>query len=282
MSIWEYRDHSTSPPRAVRLQRCRYCDTLLNLPSPGGAQGSDPWMRREAEGFDRSPDWEWVAAPDRWLNACPACGWWAVSHHERREVGLDVYGRIYRAAGVLKSLDVSDISIPLDELSRYLVANYRTRFLVNPKRYEDVVAGVFRDAGYRVRVTSYSGDDGVDIFVLDGDVGDIVGVQVKRYQGSILAEQIREFAGALILNQLTRGVYVTTSKFTRGAENTASRFSQGGLAIELWDAHTFYDRLRLAQRPQYEDPDDPSAPFAAVWRDRSSLPEVAMISGGRG
>jgi len=282
MGIWEYHDRSSQPPRGVRLQWCLYCESPVKFLAKQSVPKPDPWIRRENKGLDRSPDWEWSAAPEKWVTACPACGWWAVSHHERQEVGLDVYGRIYRAAGVLRSLAVSDISIPLDELSRYLVAKNSARFLIHPKRYEDIVAGVFRDTGYRVRVSSYSYDDGIDIFVFDGDANDVVGVQVKRYRASIVAEQIREFAGSLILNGLTRGVYVTTSKFSRGATKTAARFSQGGLAIQLWDAMTFYDKLRLTPRTQYEDPDDPSAPFATVWRNASSLPEVALISAGRG
>jgi len=54
------------------------------------------------------------------------------------------------------------------------------------------VASVFRDCGFHARVTSYSGDGGIEVILERGD--ETIGVQVKRYKSAIDAEQIRSLA----------------------------------------------------------------------------------------
>jgi len=56
-----------------------------------------------------------------------------------------------------------DIWAPTAGLQRYLVAKYQSRFSVNPRRFEEIVAGIFSDFGYTVKVRSFSGDNGVDV-----------------------------------------------------------------------------------------------------------------------
>ena len=68
-------------------------------------------------------------------------------------------------------------------------------------------------------------------------------------------------AGALVLNGMTRGIFITTSSFQSGAYSTADRFRLIGMPIELVDAQGFYDALGLAQRAAYRSISDPTAPF---------------------
>jgi restriction system protein len=158
------------------------------------------------------------------------------------------------------------------ELRTYLLAKYDDRFKVHPKKYEELVASVFSDFGYKVRVTSFSGDDGIDVFILDGDGNDVVGIQVKRYKKKIEAEQIRSFAGALMLNGVTNGVFVTASDYRSGAIATSQRYNDKGISILLQDAKAFYDRMRIGQRPPYESRDDPSAPFFLMCQSPDKIP----------
>lgn len=63
---------------------------------------------------------------------------------------------------------------------------------VHPRVLEQIVCSIFKDLGYKARVTAYSADGGVDV-ILDGANDNTVGVQVKRYKQErrIEAEQIR-------------------------------------------------------------------------------------------
>ncbi len=131
-----------------------------------------------------------------------------------------------------------------------MTAKYERRFDVHPRVFEETVASVFRDLGYTAEVTAYSGDDGIDIILARG--AETVGVQVKRYKNAIEVEQIRSLAGALVLGDMTSGIYVTTSRFRSGAGKAVENFAQRGYRIELIDAGRFYDALKLVQRKAYQ------------------------------
>lgn len=267
MGIWIYNDLCANPPGGRRVETCYYCNT--NLANLRSRILDRPSLKDTGDDVKR-------------VDACPSCGWWVLSFSREDRIGTDWHQWIHRAAGTLRCLDVSDVALPTEELRRYLLAKYDDRLHVHPRKYEEVVASVFRDFGYSVRVTSYSGDDGIDVFVFDGDRGDVVGIQVKRTRNNIQADQIREFAGSLILNGVTRGIFVTTETFTRGAARTASQFETKRVAIELWDAAAFYDKLRLTTRAPYEFIEDPDAPFASLWKNPQRLPEVFHDSAGYG
>lgn len=150
---------------------------------------------------------------------------------------------INRASGVLKTLDAADTSIPNDILTQYLTANYGHRLKVDPRKFEELVGDVFSDFGYDVVVTQYSGDQGIDVAILNGDGDWIVGVQVKREKGNISCGHIHALEGALRRKNLTKGIFITTSHFQPSAVEASDDFRRQGIAIELWDADEFYSRL---------------------------------------
>ncbi len=263
MTIWHYKEVARDCPSSKSLSECLYCGTNFYQ-----------YLTSESR-FERRAISFYFESSDATLHACPTCGWWAISRtKEDRPGGYDLHIMTWRAIGALKNLDLTDISVPLDEAKQYLKAHYSARYQIHPRKYEEVIASVFRDAGYRVRLTSYSGDDGVDAIVLDGDQGDVIGVQAKRHRDKIEAFQIREFAGSLVLNGLTKGIFITTSSYSRGANRTAENFKKRHLSIDLWNSDRFYSALGISRRPYYQNLFDPAAPFHHFVRDGSKLPLV--------
>lgn len=272
--IWEYKQFATtsditygdSAPEVI-ASTCLFCKfplTTLGI-KPGQSQDGDAlgWVERTVR-----------------LKVCMKCGWWVVAN-SRIDYESSGYTENTRAGWAkLRALSLTDISTPLDDLQQYLLANYDDRFRIAPRKLEELVGSIFSNCGYQVRVTPQSGDDGIDVFVLDGPDDAVVGVQVKRYQGAIEAEQIRAFAGALLYGDLTRGVYVTTSGFRSGATTTSRNFGARGMAIELWDAPRLYDALQISARPAYGNIDDPSAPFFNAWTQPDQLPWAASTGMG--
>lgn len=120
---------------------------------------------------------------------------------------------------------------------------------MHPRLFEETVAAVFRNVGYYAQTTAYQKDGGIDV-VLEGKNNKVVGVQVKRYKNSIKVSQIREFAGALIENDMTEGIFVTTSRFQSGAFKSATNFEKRGIGIELIDSNKFYDALQIKKIDQ--------------------------------
>jgi len=202
---------------------------------------------------------------------CPICGWWT-GLSLRGEICLqahdDGFIELRQRSGVLKNLNLNDLSLPLNELRNYLVAKYDDRFNIHPRKYEELVGGVFSDFGYRVRITSYSGDDGIDLYILDGKDDATVGIQVKRYKNNISVEQIRSFVGALMLKGLTTGIFVTTSDYERGAKNTADIAEfRLALGITLMDSKRFYEALKISTRSSLWDAEDLTSPYYETWQD---------------
>jgi restriction system protein len=157
----------------------------------------------------------------------------------------------YGATASLKNFNLDDVNMPLTEIQNYIMAKYEARFDINPRIYEELVASIFRNIGYQAKVTAYTNDGGIDIVMSNPD-GKEVCVQVKRYKNSIKVEQIRSFLGAMVLNDFTKGIFVTTSNYQSGAYDAINNASSKGLEIELIDAKRFLEALELSQKESFE------------------------------
>ncbi len=197
------------------------------------------------------------------LWACQCCGWWLI-------LGEEGYGgrvtnlHYYWSRSALKNLALLDDEMPTDELARYLTAKYDSHRHVDPRRFEDIVGGILQEFGLTVVVTSYSGDRGIDVIACLNEDDDLLGIQVKRYKSKIEASLIREFAGAMLLNGITRGVFVTTGGFRSGAYLTASDYTRLGYPIELWDGKRFLEMIQISRSPAYSGA-VVSGPFESLW-----------------
>jgi len=183
---------------------------------------------------------------------CDQCGWWAA----RRELTETVEGEMYRtingAAGNLYPLADIEDQLVIEDARRELLKNWdEAKGIVHPRKLEQIVEGVFRNFGYYACATAYSNDGGIDV-VLER-AGQKHGVQVKRYKNKIAVQEIRSFAGALLLNGLPSGVFVTTSDYQRGCFSTTERYEALGLRIELINGEDFFQSLDFNKREPYEN-----------------------------
>ena len=236
MSIWEYETNSDwkADENTFYQTKCLYCRA--------------PLVRDLVNEFSVAVNEELrdFTLNDRtrvFIGICPACGWWKCAMGSYYSDAKPCYDL---KLAVLRRLDLSCLKIPINEVRDYLVARYEERYNVHPRVFEEVVADVFRNHGYRANVTAYSGDGGIDV-ILEDDEGNSTGVQVKRYKDRISVSQIRELTGALVIGGHTKGIFVTTSEFQSGALTTAAMSEIRGYPIELIDASQFYDVLKIAQ-----------------------------------
>ena len=284
--IWEYREISNDDDGIADLFRasaraftcgepvirvCPFCTsdmrTLLHR-CEEWVLPTRPYLPLQDDGGER----DYFAA-----HVCVVCGWWNVfrraeNWRQQRPDPFESYTSYTAAWAVLKKFDFADVSAPTEELIRYLVARYAERYRIHPRKFEEIVAAIYAGEGYSVRVTSYSGDRGLDVIVLDGPSDKEIGIQVRRNRGVIQAEAIRSLAGAMLVNGVTQGAFITTSSYSRGARETARLCRKLGHPIELIDAESFYDRLRLRRRALYRDPLDSSCPFRHFLEVPISLP----------
>lgn len=247
MSIWQH-DHLAHPwdirmsSELLTRRTCLYCKKLLIEFQPLSST-----IERRSSAFVR---------------ACVGCGWWFVEE----QTDSFEHPRYSGGFASLKNLDVRQIDTPVHTVRQYLLASYKSRFDTHPRIYEETVASVFRDLGYFVRVTSFSRDNGIDIY-LDGPDGALIGVQVKRWASSIKIDQIHSLGGALLVNGCTEGIFVTTSSFQKGAVINAGKLGAiTGIPIHLVDSEKLFAALSIVARPALWSPEDDSAPWNSCPR----------------
>jgi restriction endonuclease Mrr len=117
------------------------------------------------------------------------------------------------------TVDLSDINA---ELIKYL-ANHPDKMRdLHPKRFEELVAELFKAKGYEVKVTRFSKDGGFDIrAVRRTDVGlGLTLIECKRYAANrpVGVHFINALYGVVEKYEATGGLCVTTSYFTHGAK----------------------------------------------------------------
>lgn len=83
------------------------------------------------------------------------------------------------------------------------------------KQFENELANLYRKLGYKADLTDASGDEGVDIWLIQNEVR--VPVQCKAHKRSIGVAAVREFYGSMNHFKSETGIFVSLSGFTKGA-----------------------------------------------------------------
>ena len=104
--------------------------------------------------------------------------------------------------------------------------------------FEQRLAVLFRDQGYRVELTPRSGDYGADLIVSNTEVRIIV--QAKRSARTIGVKAVQEVASALQFYGGTQAMVITNAQFSPNAYTMAER-----LKIVLWDRTILIQQLAM-------------------------------------
>ena len=211
--------------RSLFATTCPYCETVCRVLK-------DEWAWDTAEQTDH-------------LAVCLACGWWA---YEADSIDLMSEAYYYSSRAILQEFSISDQNAPIDELARYLSKNHEKFVEVDPGKFEELVASVYREGlGNTVEFCSYGRPDkGIDVICGRSESGRLFGIQVKRYKTPIELGQIHQFLGALQLARLREGVFLTTSRFRRGCYETVKQTKELlGIEIDLVEGRRFLEFLQL-------------------------------------
>ena len=167
---------------------------LKKLPGATAATGSEP------DGLQSNSGTATEASTDEAVNATP---------EERMEIAARDLGQ---------------------ELAAGLLVQVRT---ISPAAFERLIIDLLLKIGYggsrqdAARHLGASGDGGIDGVIREDALGlDSIYIQAKRYaeDNPIGAPVVQGFAGALLGNGATKGVFVTTSRFTKQARTVAAAY----------------------------------------------------------
>jgi len=116
---------------------------------------------------------------------------------------------------------------------------------IKPSAFEGLCQRLLREAGFvQVEVIGRTGDGGIDgrgIIKINGMLSFHVIFQCKRYRGSVSAQQIRDFRGAMV-GRADKGLFITTGTFTRDARHEASR--DGAPPIDLIEGNELVEKMK--------------------------------------
>lgn len=171
----------------------------------------------------------WSAEEDR-LCICPLCGW-EYRDHQEAEPEHDS-----AKISFLKECCINGSEIALDELGTHLKRRREDVYLLSARRFEIVVADVFKTHGFRVILTAQSRDNGADIVLLHNERNDATAiVECKRYASNrpVGVSLVRYLAGAAIDWEVNKAYLVTTSSFSSIAHKKVMDYARRGIEIEL-------------------------------------------------
>lgn len=95
-----------------------------------------------------------------------------------------------------------------------------------PRKFEEIIASVFRQSGFVVELTPETRDGGIDIIAVrkDGLVGNgLYLIECKRYlpHNTVGIGVVQRLLGVVEQHRATKGIVVTTSSFSRDARVVA-------------------------------------------------------------
>jgi hypothetical protein len=133
-----------------------------------------------------------------------------------------VYPKFYTSEEIennkIIQADLNDIN---EGLISYLAKHPEYLREVNPRKFEELIAEIFRNNGYSVTLTPKTRDGGKDIIALykTGIGEQLYIVECKRYQleSKVGVEVVRGLYGVQMAENYNQAILVTTSTFTKPA-----------------------------------------------------------------
>jgi restriction system protein len=164
-----------------------------------------------------------------------------------------------RLSSLPKKKPDEDEELAPSDFGDALTGDHRTDLLqlmkqMSPDAFERLSQRLLREAGFQqVEITGRSGDGGIDgkgILQINPLMSIHVLFQCKRYKGTVGADAMRNFRGAMT-GRTDKGIFITTGTFTAEAQKEALR--EGAPPIELVDADklvSMFEGLELGLKPK--------------------------------
>lgn len=185
----------------------------------------------------------------RFCGFCRGSGFW----------GPPDIRHLFTREAILRSFDINAHELTFDELVTHLRRHYSDVSRLSPRRFEQLVAGIFRSQGFHVEMTQTTHDGGYDLVLLNDGQQPII-VEVKRYKGTVGVDIVRQLAGVQLISGFSEAILVTSGRFSHQATLAANSnpLAQAGKSIKLREAE---ELLRALD----------------VYRDNASLPDQIRI-----
>lgn len=128
----------------------------------------------------------------------------------------------------------------VESIEKDLAADLLQRVMEQtPAFFEHLVVDLLVKMGYggsfadSAQVTQLSNDEGIDGIIYEDKLGlDKIYIQAKRWVGQVGRPNIQQFAGALVGQNATKGVFITTSSYSKDAKEYVKGLHQKIVLID--------------------------------------------------
>ncbi|UUW08296.1 restriction endonuclease [Flavobacterium plurextorum] len=114
-----------------------------------------------------------------------------------------------------------------DVVKKYFKSHPEKMYEMNPRKFEELIAAIFKDLGYAVELTKATRDGGRDIIasISTAATNFLAYVECKRYAPDRKVDVgiIRDVAGVQYIHKPSKSIIVTTGYFTKDAIETAKQ-----------------------------------------------------------
>lgn len=220
------------------------------------------WNQHDIDECDeilaRLPDQKFVLRK-RHLYVCQMCGWWRSNERMIFYPFTGVNPRSpYDYCPAIEEIDIRDSKVATDDLIFHLTRKWEDRKLISASAAESLVADLLKEHLqcdiFSATANTNMADRGIDLHVChrNGDV--LAAVQVKRRMNKEVegVAEVRNFIGALAVENISKGIFVTTAtRYTREAKRAASKLAGGTrsrLELDLIDGGELFEILKTLPR----------------------------------
>lgn len=216
-------------------QSCVYCGhDLLRTYDQFTAYGHDIW-------YD--------------LRLCARCGWWDMVYRNDMESGPheeeSYYQSLLRSSAQNESIEFAGTQLALE-----LLKGKKNVYDLSPRQFEVVTRTILADhLDCEIELTKATRDGGKDLICMDSSQGQFI-VEVKRYAESRKAgvSIVRDFIGAMFLDDIQTGYLVSSSGFSADAQEAAQMVNaRSGWELHLHDSNDIASWLSLSFRVNLDE-----------------------------
>lgn len=222
----------------------------------------------------RTVDWQ----PDVTGWDCLYCGWYM---RHANESWCSLYDEEQDWQVTLETLAVDDAAVGEEELRAAIKGRPTLAMGLSPRRFEELVHGVFQDLGYESTLTAKSGDGGRDLILFDNRKGKPAIVEVKRYGSKVGVELVRQLRGVQLRDDMPTAILVSAMGFTSGAIAEAHHPVPQNYGFEL-QLSTIAELLQ-SLNPEQKSLDEllDAAADRSAWRGRFAQEFGLTDNGGK-
>lgn len=175
--------------------------------------------------------------------------WWYSSSKETTRPSFELYLDKKRKEAERQRAEVDRFLSEHRRRWRHITSGITDLDRMSGRQFEYFMRGFFERAGYTVRITKRTGDQGADLILYKDN--ERIAVQCKRYalNSRVSVSAIQEVYAARAIYDCHSAMVVTTSYFTEPARRTAER-----LGVVIWDRDRLIEELaKVQQRISWDD-----------------------------